>query len=107
MVLEVLYMTILETNKLIAFVEKMAAFPKSVQQAVQLTSDINASAKERVVRVNECDPIMTFKTLKAINSSFQISKHLRLGAGGNSEIGFFPESIVARFGLPITASTLV
>jgi hypothetical protein len=99
-------MTILETNKLIDFVEKMPAFPKSVQQAVQLTSDINASAKERV-RVNECDPIMTFKILKAINSSFQISKHLRLGADGNSEIGFFPESIVARFGLPVSASTLV
>ncbi|MDD5412656.1 MAG: hypothetical protein PHF31_14805 [Methylobacter sp.] len=50
---------------------------------------------------------MTFKILKATNSSFQFSKHLRLGAGGNFEIGFFPESIVARFGLPITASTFV
>ena len=59
----------LKTDKLIAFVDKMPAFPKSVQQVVQLTSDINVSAKE-IVRVIECDPIMTVKILKAINSSF-------------------------------------
>lgn len=62
-------MTSPENDKLIAFVEKMPAFPKSVQQVVQLTSDINASAKE-LVRVIECDPVMTVKILKAINSSF-------------------------------------
>jgi putative nucleotidyltransferase with HDIG domain len=47
----------------------MPAFPKSVQQVVQLTSDINASAKD-IVRVIECDPVMTVKILKSINSSF-------------------------------------
>lgn len=62
-------MTNLENDKLIAFVEQMPAFPKSVQQVVQLTSNINASAKE-LVRVIECDPVMTVKILKAINSSF-------------------------------------
>ncbi|MGR9012263.1 MAG: HDOD domain-containing protein [Gammaproteobacteria bacterium] len=56
-------------EKLIVLVEKMPAFPKSVQQVVQLTSDINASAKD-IVRVIECDPVMTVKVLKAINSSF-------------------------------------
>jgi len=56
-------------EKLIVLVEKMPAFPKSVQQVVQLTSDINASAKD-IVRVIECDPVMTVKILKAINSSF-------------------------------------
>ncbi len=59
----------LNNDKLIALVEKMPAFPKSVQQVVQLTSDINASAKD-IVRVIECDPVMTVKILKAINSSF-------------------------------------
>ncbi|HEY8157564.1 MAG TPA: HDOD domain-containing protein [Methylobacter sp.] len=58
-----------KNEKLIALVEKMPAFPKSVQQVVQLTSDINASAKD-IVRVIECDPVMTVKILKAINSSF-------------------------------------
>jgi len=59
----------LKNDKLIVLVEKMPAFPKSVQQVVQLTSDINASAKD-IVRVIECDPVMTVKVLKAINSSF-------------------------------------
>ncbi|MGZ5576866.1 MAG: HDOD domain-containing protein [Methylobacter sp.] len=58
-----------KNEKLISLVEKMPAFPKSVQQVVQLTSDINASAKD-IVRVIECDPVMTVKILKAINSSF-------------------------------------
>ncbi len=56
-------------EKLIVLVEKMPAFPRSVQQVVQLTSDINASAKD-IVRVIECDPVMTVKILKSINSSF-------------------------------------
>jgi putative nucleotidyltransferase with HDIG domain len=58
-----------KTEKLIVLVEKMPAFPRSVQQIVQLTSDINSSAKD-IVRVIECDPVMTVKILKAINSSF-------------------------------------
>lgn len=58
-----------KNEKLIVLVEKMPAFPKSVQQVMQLTSDINASAKD-IVRVIECDPVMTVKILKAINSSF-------------------------------------
>jgi putative nucleotidyltransferase with HDIG domain len=62
-------MTNPNNEKLIVLVEKMPAFPKSVQQVVQLTSDINASAKD-IVRVIECDPVMTVKILKAINSSF-------------------------------------
>lgn len=59
----------LESDKLIAYVDKMPAFPKSVQQVVQLTNDINASAKD-IVRVIECDPVMTVKILTAINSAF-------------------------------------
>lgn len=62
-------MTLLENDRLIACVDKMPAFPKSVQQVVILTSDINASAKD-IVRVIECDPVMTVKILQAINSAF-------------------------------------
>ena len=58
-----------KNEQLIVLVEKMPAFPKSVQQVMQLTSDINASAKD-IIRVIECDPVMTVKILKAINSSF-------------------------------------
>ena len=56
-------------EELIAFVEKMPAFPKSVQKVVQLTSDLNASAKD-IVQVIESDPVMTIKILKVINSAF-------------------------------------
>lgn len=56
-------------EKLIALVEKMPAFPRSVQQVMQLASDINSSTKD-IVHVIECDPVMTVKILKAINSPF-------------------------------------
>jgi putative nucleotidyltransferase with HDIG domain len=59
----------LKKEKLIDFVEKIPAFPRSVQQVLRLSSDINVSAKE-IVRVIECDPVMTVKILKAINMSF-------------------------------------
>jgi putative nucleotidyltransferase with HDIG domain len=59
----------INSEELIAFVEKMPAFPKSVQRVVQLTSDVNTSAKE-LVSVIESDPIMTVKILKVINSAF-------------------------------------
>ncbi len=62
-------MPTIQNQELISFVEKMPAFPKSVQRVVQLTSDINASAKE-IVRVIESDPVMTVKILKVINSAF-------------------------------------
>lgn len=62
-------MSNLNYEEFFVFVEKMPAFPKSVQRVVQLTSDINAPAKE-IVRVIESDPIMTVKILKVINSAF-------------------------------------
>jgi putative nucleotidyltransferase with HDIG domain len=55
--------------QLVALVEKMPAFPKSVQRVVQLTANIDASAKE-IVHVIECDPVLTVKILKVINSAF-------------------------------------
>lgn len=62
-------MTDIQKQELIAFVEKMPAFPKSVQKVVQLTSDLNSSTKE-IIQVIESDPIMTVKILKVINSAF-------------------------------------
>ncbi len=62
-------MSDLHSEKIIAFVEKMPAFPKSVQRVMQLTSDVNASAKD-IVQVIESDPVMTIKILKVINSPF-------------------------------------
>jgi putative nucleotidyltransferase with HDIG domain len=50
-------------------VDKMPAFPKSVQQVLQLTADINCSPKE-LVNVIKLDPIFTMKMLKVVNSPF-------------------------------------
>ena len=62
-------MQTIDKDQLIALVDNLPAFPKSVQQVLQLTSNINASAKE-IVRIIECDPVLTFKILRVINSAF-------------------------------------
>lgn len=62
-------MTIIQNDALIAFVEKMPAFPNSVHRVLQLAADLNASSKD-IVQVIETDPVMTLKILKVINSPF-------------------------------------
>lgn len=56
------------TKKLSEAVEKMPAFPKSVQRILELSRDINCSPKE-LVMVIEHDPVMTMKLLRVINSA--------------------------------------
>lgn len=57
------------TKKLAAAVEKMPAFPKSVQRILEITRDINCEAKE-IVMVIEKDPVMTMKLLRILNSAY-------------------------------------
>ena len=57
------------TKKLSAAVEKMPAFPKSVQRILELSRDINCPPKELVV-VIEKDPVMTMKLLRILNSAY-------------------------------------
>jgi putative nucleotidyltransferase with HDIG domain len=57
------------TKKLSAAVEKMPAFPKSVQRILELTRDINCAPKE-LVMVIEKDPVMTMKLLRILNSAY-------------------------------------
>ncbi len=59
----------MQDDELITLVEKMPAFPNSVQRIIQLTSDSNSSGKD-IVEVIESDPVMTVKILKVINSPF-------------------------------------
>ena len=59
----------LNQAKIEAMVEKMPAFPRSVQQVIQLTGDINCSPR-KLVRVVEHDPVLTGRMLKIVNSSF-------------------------------------
>lgn len=57
------------TKKLSAAVEKMPAFPKSVQRILELSRDINCQPKE-LVMVIEKDPVMTMKLLRILNSAY-------------------------------------
>lgn len=57
------------TQKLSAAVDKMPAFPKSVQRILELTRDINCSHKE-LVMIIEKDPVMTMKLLRILNSAY-------------------------------------
>jgi len=56
------------TGRLSAAVERMPAFPRSVQRILELSRDINCSPKE-MVSVIEQDPVMTMKLLRVINSA--------------------------------------
>lgn len=55
--------------KLSDAVERMPAFPKSVQRILELSRDINCSPKE-LVSVIEKDPVMTMKLLRILNSAY-------------------------------------
>ena len=57
------------SKKLSDAVEKMPAFPKSVQRILELSRDINCPPKE-LVSVIEKDPVMTVKLLRILNSAY-------------------------------------
>lgn len=64
------------THRLAAAVEKMPAFPKSVQRILELTRDINCDPRE-LVQIIEKDPVMTMKLLRILNSAyFSFSKQI-------------------------------
>ena len=56
-------------RKLGVAVERMPAFPQSVQKILELTRDINCLPKD-LVNVIEKDPVMTMRILKVINSAY-------------------------------------
>lgn len=56
-------------KKLGMAVERMPAFPKSVQKILEMTRNINCLPKD-LVGVIEKDPVMTMKVLKVINSAY-------------------------------------
>lgn len=59
-----------EVNKrLETAVERMPAFPKSVQKILELSRNISCTPRE-IMEVIEKDPVMTIKVLKVINSAY-------------------------------------
>ena len=57
------------SQKLMAAVDGMPAFPKSVQKILELTRDVNCAAKD-LVQVIDKDPVVTVKILKVVNSAY-------------------------------------
>jgi HD-like signal output (HDOD) protein len=55
-------------NRLRSAIERMPAFPKSVQRILELTRDLDCAPKE-VVAVVEKDPVIAVKILKLLNSA--------------------------------------
>jgi HD-like signal output (HDOD) protein len=56
-------------RKLGTAVERMPAFPRSVQRILELTRSINCLPRD-IVAVIEKDPVMTMKIFKVINSAY-------------------------------------
>ena len=100
------------SQKLAAAVDRMPAFPKSVQRILELTRDVNCSPKD-LVQVIDKDPVVTVKILKVVNSAYyslpkQITSisHAVVYMGFNSvknlalsiaAIGMLPKVSVAGF----------
>lgn len=57
------------SKKLSEAVDKMPAFPKSVQRVLELSRSMNCPPKE-LVAVIEKDPVMTLKLLRILNSAY-------------------------------------
>jgi putative nucleotidyltransferase with HDIG domain len=57
------------SQRLTAAVERMPAFPKSVQRILELTRDVNSTPKD-LVEVIDKDPVVTVKILKVVNSAY-------------------------------------
>ena len=57
------------SQKLTNAVDRMPAFPKSVQKVLELTRDVNCTPKD-LVQVIDKDPVVTVKILKVVNSAY-------------------------------------
>ncbi len=57
------------SQRLANAVDKMPAFPKSVEKILELTRDVNCTPKD-IVQVIEKDPVVTDKILKVVNSAY-------------------------------------
>jgi putative nucleotidyltransferase with HDIG domain len=67
-------------QKLMIAVERMPAFPKSVQRVLELTRSPDVAPKS-IVEVIERDPVMTARILRVINSAFYALPNKVAGVG--------------------------
>jgi len=59
----------LDQAEIADMIESMPAFPKSVQQVLELADDINCNPRE-LVKVVEHDPVLTGRMLRVVNSAY-------------------------------------
>ncbi len=71
-------------RRLTAAVDRMPAFPKSVQTILEMTRSANCLPKS-LVGVIEKDPVMTMKILRVINSAYYGLPH-KIGSVGQSVV---------------------
>lgn len=71
-------------RRLTTAVERMPAFPKSVQAVLELSRNLNCTPKN-MVAVIEKDPVMTMKILRVINSAYY-SLSNKIGSVGHSVV---------------------
>ena len=57
------------SQKLANAVDRMPAFPKSVEKILELTRDVNSTPKDLVYVIDK-DPVVTVKILKVVNSAY-------------------------------------
>jgi HD-like signal output (HDOD) protein len=102
-------------RKLGQAVERMPAFPRSVQRVLELTRNINCPPKE-IVGVIEKDPVMTMKIFKVINSAYyslpnkitsvgQSVVYLGINTVKNLALGFAAVGILPRTTPPDSTSS--
>ena len=94
-------------KRLTMAVERMPAFPQSVQSVIELTRRIDCLPKD-LVAVIEKDPVMTLKILRTVNSAFygiqekissvgQASVYLGINTIKNLALSFAAFGVMPRF----------
>ena len=87
-------------KKLSTAVERMPAFPKSVQKILEITRSINCKPKE-LVSVIEKDPVITMKVLRVVNSA-QLGLATKI-TSVNQSVVYLGQNTVKNLALSIAA----
>ncbi len=87
-------------KKLSTAVERMPAFPKSVQKILEITRNINCRPKE-LVSVIEKDPVITMKVLRVVNSA-QLGLTTKI-TSVNQSVVYLGQNTVKNLALSIAA----
>ena len=87
-------------KKLATAVERMPAFPKSVQKILEITRNINCTPKE-LVSVIEKDPVITMKVLRVVNSA-QLGLSTKI-TSVNQSVVYLGQNTIKNLALSIAA----